>query len=191
MRRDHAHRPRLHQPVPAVARSIAFCRRDTQSVRPQGSAGAGSGFVAREVLDLHLGSHCRALHWYNYGRLHFRIRPVLATVWREILAGQLAGSHQGFQRQRDFPRVYRPLGGLQWLELLDLGSQPAQSDRVRTPDDGDVHERRRDWSDSGSAVQLAIQPVLLRNPIHAWANPVHGYPGCAHLRLCGRGIQQS
>ena len=29
----------------------------------------------------------------------------------------------------------------------------------------------------------AVQPVLLRDPVHAWADPVHGYAGRAHVRL--------
>ncbi len=45
--------------------------------------------------------------------------------------------------------------------------------------------------DAGSAVQPAVQPVLLRDPVHAGADAVHGYAGGADLGLRRRGLQQS
>ncbi len=44
--------------------------------------------------------------------------------------------------------------------------------------------------DTRSAVQPAVQPVLLRDSVHAGADPVHGYAGHSDVRLCGRRIQQ-
>jgi len=61
----------------------------------------------------------------SHGRLHLRIRSVLAAVRREILAAQLAGIRQGLGRERNLTGVCGPVGPLQWSELLDLGSEPA------------------------------------------------------------------
>ena len=41
-------------------------------------------------------------------------------------------------------------------------------------------------ADAGSAVQPGVQPVLLRDPVHAGPDPVHGYAGRADVRLRGR-----
>jgi len=84
-------------------------------------------------------------------------------------------------------------GYLRRLDLLDMGSQPAQSDRICAHDDGHMHERsgpdsRSEWQDDPrSPVQPAIQPVLLRDPVHAGANPVHGHSSSAHVCLRGAG----
>ena len=91
------------------------------------------------------------------------------------------------------------MGSLQRLELLNLGSEPAQSDRVCADDDGYLHERSRtnsrsgtSWpDDEGSIVQPDVQPILLRDPFHAGTDAVHGYAGHSDGGLCRRGIQQS
>jgi len=53
----------------------------------------------------------------------------------------------------EISRVYTDhWGDLQRLDLLDLGSQPTQSDRVCAHNDGHVHERPRHGTGSGSVV---------------------------------------
>ena len=130
LRGRSAHRSGLHQPVPAVRRSSAVRRSDAQPLRPQGSDAGRPDVGAGEVLGLHLDARRRALHRRDHGRLHLGVRSVLAAVRREILPGRSAGLHQGLDRNRNLPRVCRPLGRLQRPDLLDLGSQPAQSDRL-------------------------------------------------------------
>ena len=60
--------------------------------------------------------------------------------------------HQGLDRHRNLARLRRPVGHLRWPDLLHVGSQPAQPDRICADHDGHVHERPRHRTDSGSAV---------------------------------------
>jgi len=47
---------------------------------------------------------------------------------------------QGSLRNRSFPYLQRRVGLVQRLELLNLGSQSSQPDRLRAHDDGGVYE---------------------------------------------------
>ena len=51
--------------------------------------------------------------------------------------------HQGLDRHRNLARLLRSVGHLQRPDLLDLGSQSAESDRLCADHDGHLHERPR------------------------------------------------
>ena len=108
----------------------AVRRRHPQPVRSQGSHAWRSEGRHREVLRVHLDPHRVQVHRRHHGRLHLRVRSVLAAVRREVRAAQSADLGQGLDRQRDQPRVRRPVGSVQRHDVLDLGSESAESHRL-------------------------------------------------------------
>jgi hypothetical protein len=79
-------------------------------------------------------------------------------------------------------RLLGPMGHFQRPELFHLGGQSAQSDWLRADHDGGVHERsgyarpgapRQDHA--RPALQPRLQPVLLRDPVYAGSDAVHGH----------------
>src|SRR5207248_3298198 len=118
------------------------------------------------------------------------LERVTASTAYPARPGQPAGGDQGLERNRDLARLFGSMGQLRRPDLLDLGGQPAESDRVCAHYDGHLHERPGHRNGAGPAVQPGLQQFLLRDPVHAGADAVHGYAGGADLGLRRRGLQQ-
>ena len=99
--------------------------------------------------------------------LHFGIRSLLSAVRREVCSAKPTSLGQGLGWKRNLARVCGPLGRLRRHDLLDVGSEPAEPDRLFAHDDGLLHERPRTDprprrnADYGPCVYGWLQPVLL------------------------------
>jgi len=67
------------------------------------------------------------------------------------------------------------MGQLQRPDLLDLGGQPAQSDRYAPTMECHLHERPGTGLTAGPAVQTRPTAISARDPVHAGADPVYGH----------------
>ena len=121
----------------------AVCRSDPQPVRPQGSDPGRPGGRDRQVLHLHFDPHRLQVHRRHHRRLHLGIRSLLSAVRREVRSAKPPRLRQGLGWERNLTRLCGPLGKLRRDDVLDLGSQPAEPDRVFAHDDGLLHERPR------------------------------------------------
>jgi hypothetical protein len=68
--------------------------------------------LVSEVLRLHFDAYCVEVHRRDHRRLHLGIRSVRAAVRREVRSAESSGCHEGLPRERNLPRVFRPLGNL-------------------------------------------------------------------------------
>ena len=144
----------------------------------------------------HVAGH---LHRHHHGRFHLGIRSLLARASaRSSQPPYLPVSDQGLGRKRSLPRLLRSVGNLQRSDLLELGREPARSERIHTADDGDVHERSRNWHDARSALpgrptassatsgrSCLARPAYLDTPVipttafaEGYNHPDCAYPGC-------------
>ena len=119
---------------PRSGRSRAVCRRDAQSLRPQGSDARRPDVGAGEVLRLHLDPRRRPLHRHHHRRLHLGIRSVLAAVRREVLARPTCRYRIKDWAGNEVARVYSDQWGIyNGLNYSSLGSEPAQPERLHAP----------------------------------------------------------
>ena len=129
-------RSRLHQPVPRSREVAPFagatrnlCDRKEVTLDDQTSALA-KFYV---FTSTHVAAHFTGVITDDFTS---EFDPFSPQFGEKFAPPNLPISDQGLDRQRNLPRVYRPVGGLQRPDLLHLGSQSAQPDGVRAHDDG-------------------------------------------------------
>ena len=118
--------PQSKEVAPFAGATRNLCDRKEVTLDDQTSALAK---FYRLHLDSRRGATSRALSRMTSLRNSIRSRRSSARN----SPAQPADLHQGLDRQRNLPHVYRPVGHLQRPDLLDLGSQPAEPDRAMLP----------------------------------------------------------